>query len=93
MPQIIGGIVAAGIIAIIVIVTITVLARYHKKRIVQRYACADGVFYIRGTEKKFRIYKGNRFVFNVVNGQIVSFIDKATGNQVVEYRGMSNGDS
>lgn len=66
---------------------------YKKTRIDLKYYCENGQFHIKGRKNNFKIHKNDRFVFHVVNGQVVSFIDKSITENPITYGGDMNGNS
>ena len=56
------------------------------------YSCDEGNFRISGKKNCFYIRKGNRFVFTVIDGQIVSVVDKAVTGHAVKYGRATDGN-
>ena len=84
-------VIVLGLIAVLSVLIVVFVRR--KKAIDLRFTCADGNFRIKGRKQKLKIYKGNRFVFNVVDGQVVSFVDKSISNKPVIYKGVDYGNT
>lgn len=63
----------------------------RRKKIHQKFVCSEGTFRITGEKERFKVYKDQRFVFEVVDGQIVSFMDRSVSNHVMRYGGEENG--
>ena len=83
-------------IAIILVFALAVLAIFFLQKrnsIDLKYTCPDGEFRIKGKKQNLKIYKGKRFVFNIVDGQIVSFVDKSISNTPVAYKEIDYGNS
>lgn len=79
------------IVCLIILIAITLFILWRKNSFGAKYKCSEGKFRIRGKKNSFKIYKGKRFVFQVVDGQIVSFMDKAVSDEFIEYGGESHG--
>lgn len=58
----------------------------------QDFICPEGKFRIAGQKNGFTIHKDDRFTFHVVDGQIVSFVDKAVSDGTINYGGTTDGD-
>ena len=71
------------------VVIIEMVVTWFKKE----YKCPDGNFRVSGIPDSFEIFKDDRFVFHVRNGQIVSVIDKSIDTKQIEYKGDEHGDS
>lgn len=63
----------------------------RRKRIHQKFVCPEGTFRITGQKERFKVCKDQRFVFEVVDGQIVSFTDRDVSNHEVRYGGGEDG--
>ena len=77
------------VLLFLVIVIIEMIVTWFKKE----YKCLDGDFRASGIPDSFEIFKDDRFVFHVRNGQIVSVIDKSIDTKQIEYKGDEHGDS
>lgn len=82
------AIIPAFVLAVSVIVFLK-----RRNSINLKYICTDGEFRIKGKKQNLKIYKGNRFVFNIVNGRVVSFVDKSISNAPVAYEEIDHGNS
>ena len=81
-------------IAIAVLIIVVALIGYiRKSRIHYTLSLPDGEFSIKGRKEKFKIKKGNRFEFLVVDGRIVSCVDKRIGKKPIAYGGNDNGSA
>lgn len=58
------------------------------EKVSEDITCDEGQFFVRGKKNSFTIRKGNRFIFTVENGQIISVKDTAVSKQQIEYRGL-----
>ena len=77
---------------ILIVLFVIFLIVYKKKRIDLEYVCENGKFRIKGIKNDFKIFKNDRFVFHVVNGQVVSFTDRMIGEDIITYGGGQSGD-
>ena len=74
------------ILGVIVVCIIIIWLRHRTKQKVKAlYSCNEGTFQILGSKSSFKVKKGKRFEFSVVNGQIVSYKDKMLGRKTVYY--------
>lgn len=61
------------------------VCKHRENKVKDKYFCDEGSFIVYGNKKCFHIKKGDRFIFTVKDGQIVSFIDKNTSNSIINY--------
>lgn len=87
-----GGTYMYILVILLILTLIFLLWNYRKKRFKINYSCDDGHFRIYGKKDNFRICKDNRFVFHIVDGEIVSFSDTTIGRETITYGGKENGD-
>ena len=81
------------IIVFLIVVAIIVAIIWKKKpKIDLNFISQEGKFHVQGKKGKFQIQKGDRFIFNVKDGQIISFVDKSVSNEVIEYKEASHGN-
>jgi hypothetical protein len=80
------------LIFVVSVVVVALIMHRKKKRVKLTYNCSDGDFRIQGEKDNFKIRKGNRFVFHVVDGQIVSFVDKSAHGKAIQYEESEHGD-
>lgn len=81
---------------IVVLLALLILLLRHSnkkdlKRIDESFTCAGENFRISGHKNRFKIQKGERFEFLVVDGEIVSCIDKSISKSAVNYGGTNHG--
>ena len=78
-------------LTIILLVIAIYIWSSRKKRINEQFSCAEGSFSVSGTKNNFRIEKDGRFEFVVVDGKIVSCVDKLVSKESIAYGGNDNG--
>lgn len=80
-------------IVVVAVILCYIFFTQHKKKLIDStYSCPEGEFRICGKKEDFKIYKDDRFVFHVINGQIASFVDSINKN-TVRYGGDLHVDS
>lgn len=76
-------------ILIVVLIAIILWRRVASiEKVNEDIICDEGQFFVRGKKNSFTIRKGNRFIFTVENGQIVSVKDTTVSKQQIEYGGL-----
>lgn len=51
----------------------------------QKYISKEGKFRVHGKNGRYKIYKDNRFIFYIENGQIKSVKDKLVSGKKIHY--------